>query len=643
MSVMRRTVGIAFLICLLLVVGALALIWQIEKVLPALVRTAFNDSPFEIKELRIEHVGLREADVSLLVAQGELPDGHISVRARDARLSYSVREVLGAGKPRFAVSVEKLSLEVEKQQTGENTPEASPSNGSIPTERIQKVLRTLPLDSLSAKEVSAAVKEGEAVHALPFPISIQLNRSDGETIHGRFEMLGGYVEGSLHASVPDVLSVHFGGELDASKAALEMPFRGRLSFHGDAELSPEEVEVKKASLFGNALGWENTEAKEAAVSLREPVVVGETHQVPVEFTASGLRARALGGALGPFSARGEGAVSLGALRASFNIWPEEQMELGIRGRANFSFADLSGDITLEGEKLDAPAFLSIVPIQVPLALRSGELSFQGSMHIPAGKPSGHFELADGAADVGGALLQGIVLSGSFADARMLQMNRPGVLKISSVTKGVRVDDTSLSWLLLSGGKRVRVMGLQAKFLGGTLAVSDTEFLLGKYPMELQVEAKNLKLEELFRIYPQESIEGSGTFSAALPVTLNEGGKLSITGGELRSVEGGGVIRYRPQGGGALSGAAGSLEMTFGILENFHFDRLSADISYKPDGDLVSKVSLSGRNPDWQDGHPVNFNLTIEENIPALLRSLELADRVSEQIERDVRQKQKAVN
>jgi Dicarboxylate transport len=43
--------------------------------------------------------------------------------------------------------------------------------------------------------------------------------------------------------------------------------------------------------------------------------------------------------------------------------------------------------------------------------------------------------------------------------------------------------------------------------------------------------------------------------------------------------------------------------------------------------------LEGRNPDLKKIPPVNFNLTVQEHIPALLKSLRLVDDIQDAVER----------
>ena len=53
------------------------------------------------------------------------------------------------------------------------------------------------------------------------------------------------------------------------------------------------------------------------------------------------------------------------------------------------------------------------------------------------------------------------------------------------------------------------------------------------------------------------------------------------------------------------------------------------VQYQEDGNLWLNTRLEGRNPGWQNGRPVHFNLNVEENIPALLKTLDTVTRVED--------------
>ena len=75
----------------------------------------------------------------------------------------------------------------------------------------------------------------------------------------------------------------------------------------------------------------------------------------------------------------------------------------------------------------------------------------------------------------------------------------------------------------------------------------------------------------------------------------------------------------------------------GVLEDFHYTVLSSQVDYGENGNMILGLRLQGSNPDFQQGRQVNLNVTLEENIPALLASLQLSGKVSEIIQQRVQQ------
>ena len=74
------------------------------------------------------------------------------------------------------------------------------------------------------------------------------------------------------------------------------------------------------------------------------------------------------------------------------------------------------------------------------------------------------------------------------------------------------------------------------------------------------------------------------------------------------------------------------------LEDFHYDLLGSSLDYDQSGTLRLGMRLQGRNPAIEQGRPIHFNINLEEDIPTLLASLQLTDKVNEIIKQRVQQR-----
>ena len=65
------------------------------------------------------------------------------------------------------------------------------------------------------------------------------------------------------------------------------------------------------------------------------------------------------------------------------------------------------------------------------------------------------------------------------------------------------------------------------------------------------------------------------------------------------------------------------------LENYHYQSLLADVTLDTAGELQLALQLKGNNPQFQAGRPIHLNITITENIPALIKSLRLTSEIAQ--------------
>ncbi|MXX11269.1 MAG: hypothetical protein F4Z68_07780 [Nitrospira sp. SB0667_bin_9] len=98
---------------------------------------------------------------------------------------------------------------------------------------------------------------------------------------------------------------------------------------------------------------------------------------------------------------------------------------------------------------------------------------------------------------------------------------------------------------------------------------------------------------------------------------------------------GGVIRFAPldETRQMLVRAKPEMELVLRALENFRYDVLRALVSYQEDGTLLLETRLEGKNPDMKEAPPVHFNLNVQENVPALLQSVQVVKDIENQLEK----------
>lgn len=178
---------------------------------------------------------------------------------------------------------------------------------------------------------------------------------------------------------------------------------------------------------------------------------------------------------------------------------------------------------------------------------------------------------------------------------------------------------------------------EARLLGGRLWLDPGSADLASAEQSLNAHLRGLQLPLLLEAYPTEGLSGTGVIDGELQLQRSEQG-LSVENGTLQAREPGGVLRFRSAKMQALGQSNPAMRLVVEALDDFHYDRLSSDVHYATDGKLDLGLKLNGRNPALEGGRPINLTVNLQEDIPALLTSLQLSDRVSETIRRRVQER-----
>ena len=184
---------------------------------------------------------------------------------------------------------------------------------------------------------------------------------------------------------------------------------------------------------------------------------------------------------------------------------------------------------------------------------------------------------------------------------------------------------------------VDIQQATAAFLDGRLRVAPQAFDLSRQPLLLPVDVHEVSLERLLQVYPAEGFEGTGRLSGRIPLSIT-GTTVEVEQGKMTAVAPGGRLRLPAERLQAMLGRSQAMELVVQALQNFHYSVLDSTIDYDSKGRLVLGLKLEGQNPEVRGGQPVVLNINLEEDIPALLTSLQLSGRVNEAVTERVRER-----
>ncbi|MCQ4263453.1 dicarboxylate transport [Stutzerimonas stutzeri] len=293
-----------------------------------------------------------------------------------------------------------------------------------------------------------------------------------------------------------------------------------------------------------------------------------------------------------------------------------------------------------------PIARSLTAWPAALELNSGRLLADGRFSLPTGngRPSASFTLeARGLAGIAdrteitgldarlAASLQRDRLQLDITELRLAQLN-PGFTFGPLLLRGKysapidQPEQGQLNW-----------QTAETQILGGRFWLEPATLDLAAAQQQLEAQLQGVQLGDVLAAYPTEGLTGSGIIDGSFQVHRSPTG-LSIDQGKLSARAPGGVLRFRSPKIEALSQANPAMRIVAEALHDFHYDLLSSDVRYDESGKLNLGLRLNGRNPALEGGRPINFAINLEEDIPALLTSLQLSDRVSETIQRRVQER-----
>lgn len=324
--------------------------------------------------------------------------------------------------------------------------------------------------------------------------------------------------------------------------------------------------------------------------------------------------------------------------------------------ARFRGADQPIDLSLKGHTNIATLSGKVDLTLAPIAFTSGGLqpyNLFPPLRSWFDEVSGRIEAKGPVSFEGGKLTSDLKLgvenfSGKVGPVQLLNVNsvveidRPWPLStkpdqqvaIQRADIGLPLTD-ALFRFKISDGKRLDLAESRLAMSGGEVRLDPVTLLLDAPVHNMKLTVTQVSVNELFAALGVAGLSGEGSISGAVPVSIFPGG-IAIPAAELKA-DAPGVLRYdRAQAPAALQSAGESVAMALEALSDFHYKELILTLTRQLTGDVNLGLHISGANPNFYDGYPVEFNLSVEGRLDEALREglagYQVPDMIQEQLE-----------
>ncbi|SEA39695.1 intermembrane phospholipid transport protein YdbH family protein [Alkalimonas amylolytica] len=281
-----------------------------------------------------------------------------------------------------------------------------------------------------------------------------------------------------------------------------------------------------------------------------------------------------------------------------------------------------------------------------LTLQRGRIKHQGELIAPlSGEPyqlSSSTELLDLTGFYDTTLFRGLSSQLQLsADAVQLQLGIPR-LTLQQFEQGVvggplqLAADYRAQWDAPASGK-LELHDNELILFNGRIKLPSMVLDLAQQEWLLPLHIHQLDLQQLLTQHPTSDLTGQGLINGQIPLIISARG-VEVARGRLQAEEPGGRLSYRSPQAKGMAATNPGMKTIVAALDDFHYSVLSSDVSYSTDGHLTLALRLEGRNPAMEGGRPVHLNITLEENIPALITSLQLTNQLNEVIQKRVRER-----
>ncbi|MCA9471588.1 MAG: YdbH domain-containing protein [Nitrospirales bacterium] len=519
----------------------------------------------------------------------------------------------------------------------------------------------------------------------PVKLRASLTHASGHSFEdlmaeGEF-LLSGMLDRQLEPDIPAKrLEWNFSGALAMNNQTMRVSLRPRSFLQ--ASLPPiKEFHIPEATLtfvqpftISYDLNHQLWNAEPSFLRLTTPQISWQDMTIQVQDTK--LTMKQLKGSLSTWETQGQ-VVLLGIETANKNIVPPKTnwkfafsaqprlFQVKFLGQSSDKQLSLYGHINQNMISKEGTLALKLTPVSLspmginlkeiinpwpnPVDITSGQLSGESQVTwtVPSDSDSGSSPQLAAKANISidglsghydNIIFDSLSTNMTLVTADSWAMAQPAPVRLNKLETGVTISNMSMMLDLEafpgSTLPRVHIRDFSAQLFDGEMGIKEFTFIPSKARHEFTLQAKGLDVGKILKLEQQEGLKGTGLLDGNIPLVLTEEG-VEVLDGLLSARPPGGIIQYHTGEGTAdvLKNTNENMNLVLQALSNFHYDVLTIGADYDHTGTLLLRTKLQGKNPALYSGKPIHFNLNVEENIPALLKSLQVAKDIEGRIEK----------
>ncbi|MZR31691.1 intermembrane phospholipid transport protein YdbH family protein [Sneathiella litorea] len=236
--------------------------------------------------------------------------------------------------------------------------------------------------------------------------------------------------------------------------------------------------------------------------------------------------------------------------------------------------------------------------------------------------SADVELDDILVKATGGSISGINGKVHIDELNPLTIAAPQEVKASGATVGVSLENPFLRFRVLTnnGAPVLYIDRLNVGLVGGTAIIDNAIIDTGAEFNRAEIQLTRLDLEEVMALGNVEELVATGRVSGRIPLIFG-GDRLLVDEG-LLAADGPGVLKMTSAAARqALGGSGEQTKLLLDILENFHYSKLSIEITKTDSGEDTVKLHAKGSNPDVENNRPVILNINLTTSLDKIFNGI----------------------